>query len=145
MSTPPQAPPPAGPTPADWYPDPENPGQLRYWDGSQWTEHRHPAQPQGAGDGGDHRLITVGADAHFHALAEIDSLDALQKTVHEMLPRLFAVTDDIKAGILLQLDRQQSGIALGIFEVCAFEPPWSPQLIRLRQPGWFRQTSGNGR
>jgi len=44
MSTPPQSPPPAGSTPADWYPDPENPGQLRYWDGNQWTEHRSPVQ-----------------------------------------------------------------------------------------------------
>src|SRR3979409_2286752 len=43
MSTPPQTPPPSGPTPPDWYPDPEQPGQLRYWDGSQWTEHRSPA------------------------------------------------------------------------------------------------------
>ena len=35
-----QAPPP------DWYPDPENAGMLRYWDGNQWTEHRAPATPQ---------------------------------------------------------------------------------------------------
>lgn len=28
--------------PADWYPDPEQPGQLRYWDGTQWTDHRAP-------------------------------------------------------------------------------------------------------
>jgi hypothetical protein len=27
--------------PADWYPDPEVPGQMRYWDGSAWTQHRH--------------------------------------------------------------------------------------------------------
>lgn len=31
-------------TPADWYQDPEGvPGDLRYWDGTQWTEHRAPA------------------------------------------------------------------------------------------------------
>src|SRR4051812_26387466 len=29
---------------ADWYPDPEYAGQLRYWDGRQWTEHRAPMQ-----------------------------------------------------------------------------------------------------
>ncbi|HYO01857.1 MAG TPA: DUF2510 domain-containing protein [Mycobacterium sp.] len=33
------------PTPADWYPDPENPAGLRYWDGTSWTEHRLPAAP----------------------------------------------------------------------------------------------------
>jgi hypothetical protein len=26
--------------PAAWYPDPMEPGRLRYWDGSAWTEHR---------------------------------------------------------------------------------------------------------
>lgn len=32
-------------TPADWYPDPEDPTGLRYWDGFRWTEHRTPAIP----------------------------------------------------------------------------------------------------
>lgn len=29
---------------AGWYPDPEQPGQQRYWDGQQWTEHRAPLE-----------------------------------------------------------------------------------------------------
>ena len=28
--------------PADWYTDPEDDSQYRYWDGSAWTEHRAP-------------------------------------------------------------------------------------------------------
>jgi len=27
---------------AGWYVDPNVPGQLRYWDGREWTEHRAP-------------------------------------------------------------------------------------------------------
>ncbi|MCW2562871.1 MAG: putative rane-bound protein [Mycobacterium sp.] len=34
------------PTPAGWYPDPDGSGGPRYWDGSQWTEHRFPAAPE---------------------------------------------------------------------------------------------------
>ncbi|MEN0083630.1 MAG: DUF2510 domain-containing protein [Leifsonia sp.] len=29
--------------PAGWYPDPEFPGQQRYWDGREWTVNRAPA------------------------------------------------------------------------------------------------------
>jgi len=28
--------------PADWYTDPDDESQFRYWDGSAWTEHRAP-------------------------------------------------------------------------------------------------------
>lgn len=34
------------PVPAGWYPDPENPAQGRFWDGTAWTELRHqPGTP----------------------------------------------------------------------------------------------------
>lgn len=33
-------------TPAGWYPDPYGTPQLRWWDGSQWTDAVHPLPPQ---------------------------------------------------------------------------------------------------
>ncbi|MEU5019525.1 phospholipid scramblase-related protein [Streptomyces angustmyceticus] len=39
--------------PAGWYADPQGtPHQLRWWDGSQWTEHTHPGQQPAAPDRG---------------------------------------------------------------------------------------------
>jgi hypothetical protein len=32
-------------TPPGWYPDPSQPGALRWWDGTQWSEHQAPAAP----------------------------------------------------------------------------------------------------
>jgi hypothetical protein len=31
--------------PPGWYPDPTRPGQLRWWDGLDWSEHRRPPPP----------------------------------------------------------------------------------------------------
>ena len=31
--------PPQQAQPADWYPDPQGQGRLRYWDGQRWTDH----------------------------------------------------------------------------------------------------------
>lgn len=42
----------SGQAPPGWYDDPENPGQLRYWDGGRWTDDRRPASPSPAGAAG---------------------------------------------------------------------------------------------
>lgn len=66
------APPPPGPEPqrppAGWYADPQAPGtaQLRYWDGTTWTEHTHwpqtpaPTQPHAYGSAGAYGTAGAG-------------------------------------------------------------------------------------
>ena len=48
--------------PADWYTDPEDESQYRYWDGSAWTEHRAPRHrpPDGETESGPGRLRRPG-------------------------------------------------------------------------------------
>ena len=65
--------------------------------------------------------------------------------MHEMLTRLLAVGDDVDAGILLHLQREQRRVALAFGERLAVEPPRRPQLARLGKPGGFRQTAGDRR
>lgn len=43
-SPPSPPPPPSSGPPAGWFDDPNDAGQLRYWDGNTWTEHAHPKQ-----------------------------------------------------------------------------------------------------
>lgn len=49
---------------ADWYPDPSNPSQQRFWDGVSWTNHVYGAQGQGA-DGGLQGAPPPGGTADF--------------------------------------------------------------------------------
>jgi hypothetical protein len=91
-----------------------------------------------------HRLVAILADTHLDLVGEIDALDLLQETVHEMLARLFALGDDIDAGILLQLDRQQGGVVLGTGQDLARRFPGRPQRIGLGQPFRLRQGARDG-
>ncbi|MDX1882960.1 DUF2510 domain-containing protein [Mycolicibacterium sp. 120270] len=80
---------PVAPAPApNWYPDPTNPGLLRYWDGVKWTDHRSAVTPTATAtvvnnvnvrSGGDSMvalhivltLLTCGAWLPFWLLIEI--------------------------------------------------------------------------
>ena len=70
-------------------------------------------QPQLADDLRHHRLVAVGADAHLDLVGEVDAVDEFEKAVHEMLARHLAVGDDVDAGILLLLQREQRRVGLG--------------------------------
>jgi resuscitation-promoting factor RpfB len=47
-------------SPAGWYPDPEQPGTQRYWDGNAWTDQRAPAAPAPPEDKGAGALVVAG-------------------------------------------------------------------------------------
>ena len=78
-----------------------------------------PRSLSGAGHRRHHRLVAVVADAHLDLVGEVDAVDEFEKAVHEMLPRLFAVGDDVDAGVLLKLQRQQRRVELSGGEVAA--------------------------
>ena len=46
--------------PADWYTDPEDEAQYRYWDGSGWTEHRAPRHGPPDGEPGPPQMRRPG-------------------------------------------------------------------------------------
>ena len=70
-------------------------------------------EPQLADHLRHHRLVAVGADSDLDLVREIDAVDEFEEAVDEMLARLLAVGDDVDAAILLQLEREQRGVALG--------------------------------
>ena len=63
-------------TPANWYPDPMNRHELRYWDGSAWTEHisnagvtgTDPLKPKGFDR--IEKMMTVGKDPNADKIAD---------------------------------------------------------------------------
>src|SRR6266852_942114 len=89
----------------------------------QWRHHlRH------------HRLVAILADSHLDLVGKVDAFDLLQKAVDEMLARLFALGDDVDAGVFLQFQRQQGGVALGAGQFSAGRFPGCPQRVRFGQP-----------
>ena len=90
-------------------------------------------EAQRAGDRRHHRLVAVGADADLDLAREVDAVDEFEKAVHEMLARLLAVGDDVDAAILLQLEREQGGVALGVVELARRRAATAPTACSARR------------
>ena len=114
------------------------PGDLRF-------EGMHATlQTDRAHDLRHHRVIAIVADAHLDLVLEVDALDRFEKAMHEVLAALLAVGDDVQAGVLLLLDPEQGGVALGLAQRIALLAPLRPQLLGLGEPAGFGQAAGKG-
>src|SRR6185295_19955377 len=74
---------------------------------------------------------------------EIDALDLLEEAVHEVLPRLLAIADDVDAGGLLLLQPEQGGVALRLGELFPIRAPRGPELVGFGEPGRLGQAAGD--
>ena len=63
-----------GQPPPGWYPDPDQPGNRRWWDGIAWTDFSEPVDPSGTGPAsgghGDHAGPDAGGDAGSQDLGQ---------------------------------------------------------------------------
>src|SRR5687768_6203451 len=62
--------------PPNWYPDPHDKAQLRWWDGTQWTEHRHPVVAAAATSTVNDAPLEQTADATAARAAAVDETAA---------------------------------------------------------------------
>ena len=64
--------------------------------------------------------------------------------MHEVLAELFAVGDDVDAGIFLGFDPGQGGVPFALGQLLALQLPFRPQGFGLGKPDRLRQAAGNG-
>src|SRR5262245_157891 len=76
-------------------------------------------------------------------MVPIDTLHTLQKAVNKVLTCLFAVADNVDAGILLFLDGEQGRVLFGGFQCLPLEAPRRPQFVGFREPTGLRQAAGD--
>jgi hypothetical protein len=81
--------------PASWYPDPDQQGQLRYWDGSAWTDDRKPASvgvtvTEVAPPSESSLVTAAGADADAAAAAPLTTQRLASEDIVVAAPMSFA-------------------------------------------------------
>lgn len=75
-----------------WYPDPGNPDQLRWWDGTRWTEHVQP-MPRESGEEAQTRALAIpafgqqGVDARTRRGRRRDTAADVRTATGEEKPR----------------------------------------------------------
>src|SRR3546814_1694724 len=85
------------------------------------------------------------ADAHGGHALPVDALDLLEEAVHEVLPELLAVADDVDAGGLLEADPVERRLLLALDQLGPLQPPGRPEFFGFRQPGRLRQAACHSR
>src|SRR3546814_529838 len=90
-------------------------------------------------------VVAVVADAHGGHALPVDALDLLKEAVHEVLPELLAVADDVDAGGLLEADPVERRLLLALDQLGPLQPPGRPEFFGFRQPGRLRQAACHGR
>ncbi|MFI0710430.1 phospholipid scramblase-related protein [Streptomyces inhibens] len=107
--------------PAGWYADPQGtPHQLRWWDGSQWTEHTHPGQqaaapaqaqaPQPGPHQAQQQPAQQQAPQHQH---QAPQQQATQQPPQQQMPQQFAPQQQAAQGQAPYPGQQQGGAPYG--------------------------------
>src|SRR5204862_5549643 len=108
-----------GTAPAGWHRDPHEQGQMRYWDGTQWTDHVAPdpsaAMPEIVPTSAPRHAYTSGTAwvgiAALLALAAIALVDAVATGVDIWATNVVSGWIDNPDSVTEQVGRQIDGLA----------------------------------
>lgn len=133
-------------SPAGWYPDPQHTAQMRYWDGTQWTEHvaqgQHGGEPLPASTTFDlHGMIierqlgmvwglvvrsvgfAKGISAGFQALAagEVPQYtQVVDQARHQAMTRLYEHVRAVGGNAVVGVRFDTAEIGQGVAEIVAY-------------------------